>query len=88
MSTYITAEDVRQIIREELAAIHSVPTVQPAEMDLQQAATYLGISTSTLYKHLANGTISGTKRGKAWRFTLTDLQAYQAGTGREGAHEQ
>ena len=43
---------------------------------VQEASESLGISPLTLGKWLREGKITGTKLGKLWRITETDLQNF------------
>lgn len=45
-------------------------------MSVDEAAKYLGISTSNLYSQLQQGRVPGTKLGKVWRFNRADLDAW------------
>jgi excisionase family DNA binding protein len=48
----------------------------PEVMNVRQAAHYMGISTDTLYRYLAEETIPGFKLGKRWKFKKTVLDRW------------
>lgn len=51
--------------------------VQDADLlTLEEAAEYLCVSKSTLYRMLENNVIHGRKVGRQWRFLQNDLQQY------------
>ncbi len=45
-------------------------------LSVEEAAKYLGVSTSNLYSLLQQGRVPGTKLGKMWRFNRADLDAW------------
>ena len=45
-------------------------------LSVEEAAKYLSVSTSNLYSLLQQGRLPGTKLGKMWRFSKTDLDAW------------
>jgi acetyl-CoA synthetase len=54
-------------------------------LTLDEAAAYLKVSTSTLYKLLQSGRIPARKLGRRWRFAREDLEAWLRGPQGEGA---
>jgi type IV pilus assembly protein PilB len=54
------------------------PEKEPEEefLSLQEAAQFLFVSKSTLYRLLNQGKLRGMKAGKQWRFRKADLVAY------------
>ncbi len=48
-------------------------------LTLDEAATYLKVSTSTLYKLLQSGRIPARKLGRRWRFAREDLEQWLRG---------
>ncbi len=45
-------------------------------LDINQAATFLGIHVDTLQRRAASGIIPGAKPGRSWRFLREDLVIY------------
>ncbi len=56
------------------------PNVQAVEeqelLALEEAAEFLCVSKSTMYRLLDQGKLQGMKAGKQWRFRKADLLAY------------
>jgi excisionase family DNA binding protein len=50
---------------------------------VDELATYLKISKSTLYKLLAEGKVSGQKVGRHWRFCKAVIDRWLANTERK-----
>ncbi len=48
----------------------------PEVMNIRQAAEYLGISSDTLYKYLAEERIPAFKLGNRWKFKKTVLDRW------------
>jgi excisionase family DNA binding protein len=48
---------------------------QPNIMDMAQAAAYMNIKKSTLYKLVKSGVVPGRKIGGQWRFKRSQLDA-------------
>jgi len=46
----------------------TVSSVRKKVMNLKEVAGYLGVHTSTIYKHAKKGTIPAFKIGSDWRF--------------------
>lgn len=44
-----------------------------AILDVEGAATLLGVSTATIYKLARQGSIPGTRVGREWRFARASL---------------
>lgn len=63
----LTADDVRAIIREELATFHNAPS--PEAWTIKQACDYLHISAPTFHRLVGAGVLRPTKAG---RRTLLD----------------
>ena len=53
-------------------------------LTLEEAAAYLKVSTSTLYKLLEAGRIPARKLGRRWRFARTDLEQWVKNTRGQG----
>ncbi len=45
-------------------------------MDIRMAADYLGISTDSLYRYAAEGTLPGFRLGNRWRFKKSRLDEW------------
>jgi excisionase family DNA binding protein len=45
-------------------------------MDIRQAAEYLGVSTDTMYRYAAEGTVPAFKLGNRWRFKRALVDAW------------
>src|SRR3990170_2095864 len=45
-------------------------------LTLDEAASFLKVSKSTLYKLLESGKLSARKLGRAWRFNRSELEAW------------
>jgi excisionase family DNA binding protein len=54
-------------------------------MNVRQAAEYLGISSDTLYKYVAEGQIPGFRLGNRWRFKKSLLDAWMEAASRPPA---
>ncbi len=53
------------------------PTLEPQDLlALEEAAEFLCVSKSTMYRLLDQGKLQGMKAGKQWRFRKADLLAY------------
>ncbi len=63
----LTADDVRAIIREELATFHNAPS--PEAWTIKQVCDYLHISAPTFHRLVGAGVLHPTKAG---RRTLLD----------------
>lgn len=79
--TELSETEVRQLFREELEKVLSnqQPTSQEKAKQffkLKEACQYLGISTSTMYKHTSKGKIPHSKRGKFIYFDKAELDAW------------
>ena len=48
----------------------------PSWLTLTEAAEYLRMGKSTLYKLLREAKLPGYKAGKVWRFSATELDAW------------
>ncbi len=48
----------------------------PEVMNVRQASKYLGISSDTLYRHVAQEQIPGFKLGNRWKFKKTTLDRW------------
>jgi excisionase family DNA binding protein len=59
-------------MRAELAASDSMREV----MNVDQAASYLGVSSDTLYKYLSEGRVPAFKLGNRWRLKKTTLDRW------------
>lgn len=44
---------------------------------VEMAAEYFKVSTKTIHKFIAEGTLEGFKAGRDWRFTAEDLEKAQ-----------
>lgn len=52
-------------------------------MSLDDLATYLDLSKSSLYKQLTQGKIPGQKLAKHWRFSKVSIDSWLANTERK-----
>jgi excisionase family DNA binding protein len=46
---------------------------------LKEAAAYLGVHPSTVYRMLKRGELEGYKIGSDWKFNLEDLEEWRLG---------
>ncbi|MGH9535868.1 MAG: helix-turn-helix domain-containing protein [Terriglobales bacterium] len=66
----------------------------PEVMNIRQAADYLGISSDTLYKYLADERIPAFKLGNRWKFKKSVLdrwmerQSFPVGSAQVPAREE
>ncbi len=64
---------------EKLTRMPAEPEATPAArevMDIRQAAEYLAVSTDSLYRYAAEGTVPAFRLGNRWRFKKSRLDAW------------
>ncbi len=79
----ILRDEVRRVVREELVILENRDTEVPrlradAMMNVKEAARYLGISTSTLYRKAERVEVASVKIGSRVTFRVGDLDAFIA----------
>jgi excisionase family DNA binding protein len=69
----VTADELREIIREEVeAALHRAPTDR-GFLGVTEAAELLGVSERTVKSWARAKRLAGTKVGRNWKFREEDL---------------
>jgi excisionase family DNA binding protein len=51
---------------------------QPEVMNIRQAASYLGISSDSLYKYASKGVVPSFRLGSRWKFKRSVLDDWMA----------
>ena len=61
--------------------------MSPEILDVQGAATLLGVSPRTIYKLAAKGTLPAVKLGREWRFARKRLIDWVANSGKPNGQD-
>lgn len=77
MTTIIVTDPdaLRQMLREELAALPPAPAEPDAVLSTRQAARLLGLDEATVRTEAATGRLPGLLIGRGWRFSRQALLA-------------
>ena len=71
---------------EKAVSPHIVETPVREVMDIRQAASYLGVSTDSLYRYASEGVVPCFRLGNRWRFKKSRLDSWmdeQSGSAKE-----
>ena len=80
MNVFVEAEELKRIVREAVREeLGSASSVQTPTLNTEQAAEVLEVTSQTIERWARLGKLHGERRGRQWRFTRADLDAYRTG---------
>lgn len=80
----LIADEVRRVVREELAAQRGVTSPARGYLSIPAAADHTGIHPGTLRRWINSGALPARKAGRVWRLRIEDLESFLARNQAEG----